>query len=67
MLRPRHFRAMMSALATRLFQFDYAELLDIRHSETKQQRYYEQFSQWEKLGIRSESTLRYINWLPIKS
>ena len=55
MLRPRHFRAMMSALATRLFQFDYAELLDIRHSETKQQYYYEQFSQWQetwdKIGV----------------
>ena len=54
-LRPRHFRTMMSAIATRLFQFDYAELLDIRHSEKKQQRYYEQFSQWretwEKIGV----------------
>ena len=52
MLRPRHFRAMMSAFATRLFQFDYAELLDIRHSETKQQRYYEQFSQWRETWRR---------------
>ena len=55
MLRPRHFRTMMSAIATRLFQFDYAELLDIRHSETKQQQYYEQFSQWretwDKIGV----------------
>ena len=54
-LRPRHFRTMMSAIATRLFQFDYAELLDIRHSEKKQQHYYEQFSQWretwEKIGV----------------
>ena len=52
MLRPRHFRAMMSAIATRLFQFDYAELLDIRHSETKQQYYYEQFSQWQETWDR---------------
>ena len=47
----------MSALATRLFQIDYGELLDIRHSETKQQLYYEQFSQWretwEKIGVEA--------------
>ena len=48
MLRPRQFRAMMSALATRLYQFDYATLLDSRHSETKQHYYYEQFSQWQE-------------------